>query len=309
LQALGGCAGMVASRALVRDLFPVEESAKVFSLLMLVVGVSPIIAPTLGGYITASVGWKYIFVALSIMAALVLIAVYFGLPEGRKPDTSLSLKPPAIIANFLSVLKEPQFHTYALTGSIASAGLYAYIAGSPYVFMEIFKVSEKQYGWIFALIAIGLIGASQVNSFLLRTYKSEQIIKVALLCQTITGVALFAGSFLGWLGVLSTIFLIFLFLCCQGFTFPNTSALSLAPFSRNAGSASALLGCIQMAIGAATSALVSFLSNHTAIPMTGVMAACALISFTIVTVGSKMILKRATIEQAEEETAELIITS
>ncbi len=309
LQALGGCAGMVASRALVRDLFPVEESAKVFSLLMLVVGVSPIIAPTLGGYITASIGWKYIFVALGIMAAFVLIAVYVALPEGRKPDTTLSLKPSAIIANFLSVLKEPQFYTYALTGSIASAGLYAYIAGSPYVFMEIFKVTEKQYGWIFALVAIGLITSSQVNSFLLRTYKSEQIIKVALLCQTITGAALFAGSALGLLGVLSTIFLICIFLCCQGFTFPNTSALSLAPFSRNAGSASALLGSIQMAIGAATSALVSFLSNHTAVPMTGVMACCAVISFTIVMAGSRMIVKRASVEQAEEEAAEMIITS
>lgn len=309
LQALGGCAGMVASRALVRDLFPVEESAKVFSLLMLVVGVSPIIAPTLGGYITASIGWKYIFVALSIMAAFVIIAVYIGLPEGRKPDTALSLKPPAIIANFISVLKEPQFYTFALTGSFASAGLYAYISGSPYVFMEIFKVTEKQYGWIFALIAIGLIASSQVNSFLLRTYKSEQIIKVALLFQTLTGLALFAGSFLGILGVLSTIFLIFIFLCCQGFTFPNTSALSLAPFSKNAGSASALLGCLQMAIGAGTSALVSFLSNHTALPMTGVMASCALVSFTIVIVGSRIIVKRASLEQAEEEAAEMIITS
>jgi DHA1 family bicyclomycin/chloramphenicol resistance-like MFS transporter len=309
LQALGGCAGMVASRALVRDLFPVEESAKVFSLLMLVVGVSPIIAPTLGGYITASIGWKYIFVALGIMAAFILIAVYVGLPEGRKPDTALSLKPPAIIANFLSVLREPQFHTYALTGSFASAGLYAYITGSPYVFMEIFKVTEKQFGWIFALVAIGLIASSQVNSFLLRTHKSGQIIKVALLCQTITGIALFAGSALGLLGVLSTISLIFIFLCCQGFTFPNTSALSLAPFSKNAGSASALLGCIQMAIGAATSALVSFLSNHTALPMTGVMASCAVVSLIIVIAGSRMIVKRASLEQTEEEAAEMIVTS
>jgi len=308
-QALGGCAGMVASRALVRDLFPVEESAKVFSLLMLVIGVSPIIAPTLGGYITASIGWKYIFVALGIMAAFVLTAIYMWLPEGRKADTTLSLKPTAIVTNFLSVLKEPQFYTYALTGSIASAGLYAYIAGSPYVFMEIFKVTEKQYGWIFALVAIGLIASSQLNSLLLRTYKSEQIIKVALFCQTITGIALFAASALGLLGVAGTILLICIFLCCQGFTFPNTSALSLAPFSRNAGSASALLGCIQMATGAATSALVSFLSNHTALPMTGTMACCAVVSFIIVMAGSRMIVKRASLEQAEEEAAEMIITS
>ncbi len=309
LQALGGCAGMVASRALVRDLFPVEESAKIFSLLMLVVGVSPIIAPTLGGYITASLGWKYIFVALSLMSAFVLVAVYFALPTGRKPDETLSLKPAAILATFISVLKKPQFYTYALTGSLASAGLYAYISGSPYVFMELFKVSEKQYGWIFALIAMGLIGSSQINSVLLRNYKSEQIIKVALLCQTITGILLFTGTLLGYLEVFSTIFFIFIFLCCQGFTFPNTSALSLAPFSNNAGSASAMLGGIQMAIGATMSAMVSFLSNHTALPMTGIMAACALSSFITLMYGSSIILKKATLEKVQEEAAEMIITS
>jgi DHA1 family bicyclomycin/chloramphenicol resistance-like MFS transporter len=308
-QALGGCAGMVASRALVRDLFPVEESAKVFSLLMLVVGVSPIIAPTLGGYITASIGWKYIFIVLTFMAALIIAAVYFAMPAGRKPDTTLSLKPGSITRGFLSVLKEPQFYTYALTGSIASAGLYAYIAGSPYVFMEIFKVTDKQYGWIFALIAMGLIGSSQLNSVLLKNHSSAQIIKVALLCQTITGLLLFVGSSFGFLEVFSTIFLIFLFLCCQGFTFPNTSALSLAPFSKNAGSASALLGGIQMGIGALTSATVSFLSNHTALPMTGVMAACALVSFIIQLAGSRIIIKKATIEEVETENAEMIITS
>ena len=309
VQAFGGCAGMVASRALVRDLFPVEESAKVFSLLMLVIGVSPIIAPTLGGYLTASVGWKSIFIVLGIMAAFILIAVYFKLPTGRKPDVSLSLKPKAIITNFISVAKEPQFYTFALTGAIASAGLYAYIAGSPYVFMEIFKVTERQYGWIFALVAMGLIGSSQLNSVLLKNHKSSEIIKVALLCQTIAGLCLFLGSYLGLLEVFSTIFLIFIFLCCQGFVFPNTSALSLAPFSRNAGSASALLGSIQMGIGALLSALVSILSNHTALPMTGVMAACALVSFLILITGSHRMLKRETQEQVEEESIEMIATS
>ena len=309
LQAFGGCAGMVASRALVRDLFPVEESAKVFSLLMLVVGVSPIIAPTLGGYLTASVGWKSIFIVLAAMAALILVAVYFKLPKGRKPDVSLSLKPKAIISNFVSVAKEPQFYTFASTGAIASAGLYAYIAGSPYVFMEIFKVTERQYGWIFALVAMGLIGSSQLNSIFLRTYKSDQIIRVALLCQSIVGISIFVGSYFGLLEVFSTIFFIFLFLCCQGFIFPNTSALSLAPFSKNAGSASALLGSVQMGIGALMSALVSILSNHTALPMTGVMAGCAVVSFIILMIGSHGMLKRATAQQVEEESVDMMATS
>ncbi len=309
LQAIGGCAGMVASRAMVRDLFAVKDNARVFSMLMLVVGVSPIIAPTLGGYVTATLGWKYIFIILTIMSAGILAAVHFGLSESRKPDQSVSLLPKPIIKGFIAVINEPQFYTYALTGSVASAGLYAYIAGSPYVFMELYKVSEKQYGWIFALIALGLIGASQINSVLLRNYKSEQIIRVALLCQCITGICLFSGTLLGWLEQFSTIFFIFIFLCCQGFTFPNSSALSLAPFSRNAGSASALLGGIQMSIGAFTSALVSMLQNHTALPMTGVMACCATTSFTVLLVGRRIIRYRTSISSVEEQTAELMTTS
>ncbi|MEP7142707.1 MAG: Bcr/CflA family multidrug efflux MFS transporter [Ferruginibacter sp.] len=302
LQALGGCAGMVASRAMVRDIFDVADNAKVFSMLMLVVGVSPIIAPTLGGYITASLGWHYVFVLLTIMAVVILAAVYFFLPESRKPDPHYSLKPAAIISNFLKVLKEPQFFTYAFTGAIAAAGLYAYISGSPSVFMEIYKVSEKQYGWIFALVAAGLIISSQVNSLLLRKYKSEQIIRVALFCQSITGISLFFSSMNGWIGLGGTIVFILIFLSCQGFTFPNSSALSMAPFSKNAGSASALMGAIQMGIGALTSAIVSLLSNHTAMPMTGVMACCSIVSFCILMIGGKIIRYKATVKEIEEET-------
>ncbi len=308
LQALGGCVGMVASRAMVRDLFEVKENAKIFSLLMLVVAVSPIIAPTLGGYVTAVLGWRFVFVMLIIVAIIILIGIYLLLPESKKPDPNFSLKPRPIIKNFAGVIRHPQFYTYAFTGAIAASGLYAYIGGSPYVFMELFKVSEKQYGWIFALIAMGLIGSSQLNSVMLKNYTSEQIIKVALICQSITGITLFLITLFGWSELFSTIFLIFIFLCCQGFTFPNSSALSLAPFGHNAGSASALMGAIQMSIGAFTSALVSLLQNHTALPMTGVMACCAITAFSVFTFGRKIITQRASVEEVEEEDVEMIST-
>lgn len=309
-QAIGGCAGMVAARAVVRDLFPVQESARVFSTLMLVIGVSPIIAPTLGGYLAAHFGWQYIFLTMGIMGALILVAIYLALPESREPDPYLSLRPKPILSGFINVLKQPQFYTYALTGSIASAGLYAYIAGSPYVFMEIYEVSEQQYGWIFALIAFGLIGSSQVNSLLLKkNNKSESIIRVALFCQSVTGLLLLAGAITGLLNLLSTILLIFVFLCCQGYTFPNTSALALAPFSKNAGSASALLGGIQMGMGALATVFVSIFSNHTAIPMAAAMAVCALTSFSIQLLGRRVIIKKATAAQVEQELADLVATS
>lgn len=288
-QALGGCAGMVASRALVRDLFPVEENAKIFSLLMLVVGISPIIAPTAGGYITAALGWEYVFAVLALMGAFILVAVYFALPVGRKPDKAYSLKPGQIIKNYVEVIKQPRFIAYALTGAAASSGLYAYIAGSPYVFMQLYQVSEKQYGWIFALIAMGLIACSQVNSLLLRNYTSEEIIRVALLCQSLTGLLLVAGTITGFLELFSTIFFIFIFLCCQGFVFPNSSALSLAPFTRNAGSASGLLGALQLGVGTLTSAVSGALSKSSAVPMTAVMAACAISAFIVLLYGSRKI--------------------
>ena len=293
LQALGGCAGMVASRAMVRDIFSVEDNAKVFSMLMLVVGISPIIAPTLGSLVTVELGWHYIFVILAIMALIIVLAIHFSLPESREADPDYSLKPAAIFRNFGLVIKEPQFYTYAFTGAAAAAGLYAYIAGSPAVFLQIFKVSEHQYGLIFALVAGGLIIATQLNRLLLRTYKSEQIIPVALCMQSVAGISLFVGSLTGWIGLAGTIILLLMFLSCQGFTFPNSSALSMAPFAKNAGSASALMGAVQMSLGAVSSGLVSVFSNGTALPMTAVMACCAIISLIILYFGKRMIRYKA----------------
>lgn len=308
LQALGGCVGMVAARAMVRDLFEVKENAKIFSTLMLVVAVSPIIAPTLGGYVTAVLGWRYVFAMLILVDIIIIAGVFFLLPESKKPDPNFSLRPTPIIRNFAGVITHPQFYTYALTAAISAAGLYAYIGGSPHVFMEIFQVNERQYGWIFALIAMGLIGASQVNSVLLKLYSSEQIIKVALSCQSIIGATMALITLFGWNDLFITIFLIFIFLCTQGFVFPNASALSLAAFGHKAGSASALLGAIQMTIGAGTSALVSVLQNHTALPMTGVMACCAITALSIFLLGSRIIVQRATKHEIEEEDVEMITT-
>lgn len=306
LQALGGCAGMVASRAMVRDLFSVQDNAKIFSMLMLVVGISPIIAPTLGGFVTVALGWHYIFVILALMALVIIIAIHFGLPESRQADPGYSLKPAAILKNFALVIKEPQFYTYAFTGATAAAGLYAYIAGSPAVFLEIFKVTEKQYGLIFALVAGGLILATQMNRFLLQRFKSEEVIPLALFVQCLAGIGLFVGSLTGFIGLTGTILLLLLFLSCQGFTFPNSSALCMAPFAKHAGSASALMGAIQMGLGTISSGLVSMFSNGTAIPMTATMACCAIISLIILYAGKRMIRYKADTTLVAKEGVDMI---
>ncbi len=306
LQALGGCVGMVAPGAIVRDSFPVKENAKIFSLLILILGVSPIIAPTVGSYVIAVFGWHAVFIVLSVITAVLLVAVIFLLPESKQPDPSMSLRPKPIINNYLYVLKQPQFFTYAFSGAIAAAGLFAYLAGSPFVFMTVFKVSEQQYGLIFGFIAAGLITCSQLNNVLLRKYNSEKIIRTVLLVQTSVGILLCIGTYFEWLTLYSTIGLIFLFLSCQGFSFPNSSALSLAPFTREAGSASALMGAIQMGFGAFASALVGLISNGTKVPMTAVMAGCALLGLIILLLGRRRLEYQSRIEDVEEQAFEMI---
>ncbi|MGV8879954.1 MAG: multidrug effflux MFS transporter [Sphingobacteriaceae bacterium] len=289
VQAIGSCAAAVASVAMVRDLFPVKDSAKVFALLMLVLGVSPMLAPTVGGYLTAEFGWHAIFMALTAMGILILATVYFWLPESYKPDTTLSLKPKPILLNFLLVLKEPQFYTYAFTGAVAFAGLFTYVAGSPLVFMDIFKVSDKVYGGIFAFLSIGFIGASNINSLLLRKYSSEQIVPAALICQAIIGLLFLIGSMNDWLGLTGTIVMLFLFLSCLGFASPNASALSLAPFSKNVGSASALMGAISMGLGALASVVVSLFNTQTTVPMVAIMAGSAVLALLVLLIGRRNI--------------------
>jgi DHA1 family bicyclomycin/chloramphenicol resistance-like MFS transporter len=299
---------MVAARAMVRDLFDVKENARVFSMLMLVVSVPPIIAPTLGGYITSVLGWRYIFAMLIVIVLVILIGAYLFLPESKKPDPEFSLKPAPIIRNFASVLRHPHFLTFALTGAISYAGLYSYIGGSSYVFMEIFKVSEAQFGWIFAVIAAGLISASQVNNVVLKYYSSEQIIKMASLCQSIIGITLVCFTIFGWSNLALTILFVFLFLACQGFIFPNATALALAPLGHNAGNASALIGAIQMTIGACASALVSVLHNHTALPMAAVMACCAIAAFIVFVLGKKIMVRHVSREGMLQEDLEMMST-
>jgi DHA1 family bicyclomycin/chloramphenicol resistance-like MFS transporter len=289
VQAIGSCAAAVASVVMVRDLFPVKESAKVFALLMLVLGVSPLLAPTIGGYVTAAFGWQAVFLVLGALGALLLLATALWLPNSYTPDTTLSLRPQPILTNFWAVLREPQFTTYALTGAVSFSGLFAYVAGSPLVFMDIYHVEGKVYGWIFAFLSIGLIGSSQLNSLLLRRYQSEQIVLVALGCQLLTTGVLLGLTSAGVLGLGGTIALLFLFLCCLGFTSPNTSALSLAPFTRNAGSASALMGALQMGAGALASVGVSLFDARTAVPMVALMAGPSLLALVVLLIGRQRV--------------------
>jgi len=281
IQALGGCGATVAAMAMVRDIFGPKESAKVFSLLLLVIGASPMLAPTAGSYIISLFGWRAVFIVLLIMAVLITLLTIIGLPESYQPDESFSLRPKPILKNFLSVLGERAFLTYSISGSLAFAGLFAYVSGSPIVFMDVYHVDKKTYGWIFAGLSIGFIGLSQFNTLLLKKYSSEQIIRVALLAQVAISLLFWAGNVAGWWGLPQTLFFLFFLLGSIGFCNPNAAALALAPFSRNAGIASALLGAMQMGTGALASVAVSVFSNGTATPMIGVMAVSSVLALLV----------------------------
>jgi DHA1 family bicyclomycin/chloramphenicol resistance-like MFS transporter len=290
VQAVGSCAATVAAMAMVRDLFGAKESAKVFSLLLLVVGASPMIAPTVGGYVISLYGWRAVFVILLGLGILVTLITVIGLPESYQPDESFSLRPRPILKNFYSVLRDRQFITYALTGSFGFAGLFAYVSGSPYIFMDIFHVDKKTYGWIFAGLSVGFIVISQFNTLLLRKFSSKQIIWISLGGQVLISLIFLGGNMAGWYGLPSTLVFIFLFLVCVGFTYPNAAALCLAPFSKNAGSASALMGALQMGVGALASVGISLFSNGTSNPMIAIMAATSILGLGILFAGKGVVL-------------------
>ena len=302
IQAIGSCAATVASVSMVRDLFPVKDIPKVFSLLMLVVGLSPMLAPTIGGYITTDYGWHTVFFILMCMGILILLAAQIGLPNTYKPDTSISLKPKPIITNFISIVKEPQFYTYAFTGAVAFSGLFTYVAASPILFMDIFKVDAKVYGWIFAFMSLSFISASQLNSVLLNRFKSEQMIFGALITQSVIVILFLSINDL--LGLYGTITMLFLFLACLGISNPNTAGLTLAPFSRNAGSASALMGAIQLGLGALASFAVGIFVKNSAVPMVVIMTVTTLLALLILILGKRNIKK--TIITSHDEGIDII---
>ncbi|WP_417941254.1 multidrug effflux MFS transporter [Flavobacterium sp. RS13.1] len=302
VQAVGSCAATVASVAMVRDLFPVKEIPKVFSLLMLVLGLSPMLAPTIGGYITEDYGWHIVFLILMCMGIAILIASQIGLPNSYKPDTSISLKPKPIISNFFKVLKNPQFFTYAFTGAIAFSGLFSYVAASPIIFMDIYHVDAKTYGWIFAFMSVSFIGSSQLNSVLLKKFSSEQMIFSALITQSLISIVFLVLSWNNLIGLYGTIGMLFLFLGCLGISNPNTAGLTLAPFAKNAGSASALMGAIQLGLGALASFAVGSFVKDSIVPMVVIMTSTTILAFIILNIGKRFIKEKIEVSAEDEIT-------
>jgi DHA1 family bicyclomycin/chloramphenicol resistance-like MFS transporter len=280
-MALGGCVGMVAARAVVRDLFPVEDTAKILSILVLVMGVAPVIAPTIGGFVNAWLGWRWIFGVMALISLVLILAVRSILPETRENDPSVLLKIGIILPQYASILRNRIFLIYSLAGGISYAGMYAYIAGSPFVFMEKFEFSDRSYGWAFAFNACGLILGSQINRVALKRFSSEKLSMYAAFLLFIIGLLLLTASIAGIAGPYLTLGFVFLFLFLLGFINPNATALALKPFTSQAGRASAILGSLQMIAGVIASWLVSFFNNGTIVTMPAVMFGCTVVTLSL----------------------------
>ncbi len=296
VQALGGCAGMVISRAVVSDKCDAVGSAKVYSQLMLVTGLAPILAPLAGGLMVGVWGWQSIFLALTVFSVMAAIAVAVGLPEtfpAHQPRQPLS----GSLRRYVDLLSDRVYLGYALTGGVSIAGMFAYIAGSPFVFIKLYGVPAEHFGWVFGSNAAGFILMAQVNARLLAKrgpafLLSRTVWLYMLAALTLLGVAALRTDALWPL-------LVPLFICIAslGCILPNTSACAMNGQGARAGSASAMLGCIQFSVAAGAASLVGVLHDGTALPMAMVISLCGVLAATIAMATQR--LQRARALQAQ----------
>ncbi|HEY9187232.1 MAG TPA: multidrug effflux MFS transporter [Bacteroidota bacterium] len=284
---IGGCSGVVASRAIVRDIFDLKESAKFFSSLTLVMGLAPIIAPLFGSLLTVYFGWRYIFIFLFFFTIILLLSILFLLHNVKGKNYQVALNANTIYNSYLKIFKNPTFIAYGLAGSVSYASLFAYISGSPFVYMKVFGLSELHYSWAFGINALGLIIGSQTNRYWLKRTDSKKVTTTSLIILVSIAIILFIGIALEIFPAILSMIFIFLFIFLLGIVNPNTMALALSPFESNAGSASALMGSIQMIVSAIISGFVS--SGGSALSMVSGMLVCSLSGLFIVIIFSKKI--------------------
>ncbi len=279
LEACGGCAGIVIARAVVRDLFKAQEAARMFSLMMLVMGSAPILAPIAGGYLLVWLGWRSIFWTLAGFGVLCLLGTTAWLPETRPHGTRTADGVIGALATYGRLLRDRDFVGYALAGGCAQAGMFAYIAGSPSVFIDFFGLSAPAYGWLFGANAFGLIASSQINRRVLAHRDAARILALANTINACAGIvlAIMASARIGGLaGMLPPLFC---YLASLGFTFPNSAALALAEQGERAGSASALFGALQYSAATVSSVLVARLHDGGPVPMAAVIAGCGVLAW------------------------------
>ena len=272
VQGTAGAAGIVIARAIVRDLHSGVAAARFFSLLMLVTGLAPILAPILGGLLLRFTSWRGVFIILAIIGTLLLLAAAVGLGETLPPDRRQSGGIHTALATFYQLLTNRSFIGYALPCGLAFAAMFAYISGSPFVLQSSYGISPQLFSIIFGTNALGLMTSGQVNGRLVGRVSPRRLLTIGLTATATGGAALLSVVTIGGIGLGGVLPPLFVVVSSLGFVLPNATALALSDHPRTAGSASALIGVLQFAIGATAAPLVGVAGPRTILPMSIVIA-------------------------------------
>jgi len=271
VAALGGSAGMVITRAYVRDRFDAAESAKFYSLNMLVMGLAPIFAPLVGGQLLLIASWRALFGLIVVASACCWLALFRSLPESLPSDKRVRHGLGEIARTYLRLFRQRVFLGYTLSGACMSGVMFAYVSGAPAFFMEEHGISAQHFGFFFGANAAGLILLSQFNMGLLKRFTARQILLGAYTANLAAALGLVAVVLSGWGGFWAALPFLWLCIASGGLIYPNTTALALAPVGAAAGSASALLGTLQFSLGGICASLVGAFHDGTGRPLAVVM--------------------------------------
>lgn len=278
-QAFGGAAGAVIPRAVIRDQLETRDAAKALSLIMLIMGATPILAPIIGGQVLLFSNWRSIFYIITSCGVVLLLASTLFMRETLAPAHITPLHPKIILTNYKELIKHRGFLFYSLAAGFGSAGMFAYISGSPRTFISVFEVPPSWFGFLFGLNAFCLILASQIGARLLNRYTPQQLLSVAQNTQlTIVMIGLIC-TLLGIINIYGVMAMLMGFMACQGFINPNAAALALSAQGHRLGVASALMGTLQMLCGAIAGLAVSSWQHQSALPLVTVLTTCVTISW------------------------------
>lgn len=271
-QAMGGCAGMIIGRAIIRDLFDAREAARALSLMMVVMTLGPILSPIIGGFIVAHTDWRAVFYVMLGFGALCAVLVWLLVPETLPFEARQSEGIGGILRGWGELLSDRRFVVPALVGGLGQASLFAFITGSPFVFMTLNGVGAQAYGWLFALIAGALIVSANINRWALHRHGPDVLLGLALILNLVAGIGTVVAAFVGGLVVL--LVPLWFAIGALGFVGANAAAVAMAASGRRSGSGSSLVGVIQFSFAFLVSSLVAATQNGTAYPMTLAIVSC-----------------------------------
>ena len=285
LQGLGGAAGMAISNAAVTDYVRGREAAKLLSRLAIIGGVAPIIAPLAGGQLLRVVSWRGLFVVLTAIALALFLSVLFGLPESLPRERRSSAGFGTLFRSLLTLSRDPRFIGFALPSALSFAGFFAYLAGSSFVYQDVYHVSPAAFSVLFAVNAVGMLGASELNRRLLVRFTPAQMLAAALAVNAAAGLIVLAVLLVGGLGVWALAAPLFVLVASVGLVIPNSTALALSLHPDVAGTASAYFGTLRLGLGALATPLVGLSGGMNGVSMGLVIAGAgilALVTFAVV---------------------------